>query len=277
MLRVIPASPNEPKDQGRNDMTNMGKPQRWRGTHPSMNDKRNAAGNRLNHPKQKAKMLPDSNSNRPVKKEATKKVLKYDTEEDVAVALAKYTADLSEKYIKEKGSFSVVLSGGTLIDTLRKLVEHPYKSSVDWSKWLIFWVDERVVPLDDKDSNYLLAVQGFLSKVPIPSSNIYAINDQKSPEGAADDYEERLKRLRHEKKRWVTFITDSPKPPPPRITFTFPVINSASDIAMVITGAELADTVKLVLGTANCDLPAGAVCAEGELTWFLDKDAASKL
>lgn len=47
------------------------------------------------------------------------KVLKFDSEEDVAVALAKYTADLSEKYIKEKGSFSVVLSGGTLIDTLR--------------------------------------------------------------------------------------------------------------------------------------------------------------
>lgn len=47
----------------------------------------------------------------------------------------------------------------------RKLVESPYKESVDWSKWLIFWVDERVVPLDDPDSNYLLASLGFLSKV----------------------------------------------------------------------------------------------------------------
>ncbi|KAL6533371.1 hypothetical protein OROMI_027483 [Orobanche minor] len=92
------------------------------------------------------------------------KVLKFDTEEDVAVAVAKYTADLSEKYIKEKASFSVVLSGGTLIDTLRKLVESPYKESVDWSRWLIFWVDERVVPLDHEDSNYLLAWRGFLSK-----------------------------------------------------------------------------------------------------------------
>lgn len=49
------------------------------------------------------------------------KVLKFDSEEDVAVALAKYTADLSEKFINEKGSFSVVLSGGTLIDTLRSV------------------------------------------------------------------------------------------------------------------------------------------------------------
>lgn len=46
-------------------------------------------------------------------------VLKFDSEEDVAAALAKYTADLSEKFVKEKGSFSVVLSGGTLIDTMR--------------------------------------------------------------------------------------------------------------------------------------------------------------
>lgn len=156
-------------------------------------------------------------------------------------------------------------------------------------------------------------------QVPIPPSNIYAINDKKSPEGAADDYEERLKNLvesqilptsnngfpkfdlmllgmgpdghvaslfpsrhqRYEKNRWVTFITDSPKPPPPRITFTFPVINSASEIAMVITGAELADTTKIALGgeltPGSVPLPCTEVSAEEELTWFLDKDAASKL
>lgn len=47
----------------------------------------------------------------------------------------------------------------------RKLVEPPYLDTVDWSKWLMFWVDERVVPLDHEDSNYLLASRGFLSKV----------------------------------------------------------------------------------------------------------------
>lgn len=155
-------------------------------------------------------------------------------------------------------------------------------------------------------------------QVPIPLGNVYAINDKLSPEGAADDYEERLKRLvstrvlpvssitgfpkfdlmllgmgpdghvaslfpsrpqRYEKKRWVTFITDSPKLPPPRITFTFPVINSASEIAMVVTGAELADTTKKALGHAGVEppLPVTEVSAEGELTWFLDRDAASKL
>lgn len=48
----------------------------------------------------------------------------------------------------------------------RKLTEPPYLESVDWGKWHIFWVDERVVPKDHEDSNYKLAFDGFLSKVP---------------------------------------------------------------------------------------------------------------
>ncbi|KAJ6340717.1 hypothetical protein OIU77_008470 [Salix suchowensis] len=107
------------------------------------------------------------------------------TEEDLAVSLAKYTADLSDKFAKERGAFTVVVSGGSLIKSLRKLVEAPYVDSIDWSKWHVFWVDERVVPKDHPDSNYKLALDGFLSKVPIPPSNVYAINDALSAEGAA--------------------------------------------------------------------------------------------
>jgi 6-phosphogluconolactonase len=47
----------------------------------------------------------------------------------------------------------------------RKLTESPYFESFDWSKWHVFWVDERVVKKDHPDSNYKLALDGFLSKV----------------------------------------------------------------------------------------------------------------
>ncbi|CAA7403701.1 unnamed protein product [Spirodela intermedia] len=252
--------------------------------------------------------------------EGKPELLVFGSEEELSVSLAKYTAELSEKYAQQRGAFSVVVSGGSLIKSLRKLLESPYVESIDWKKWHVFWVDERVVPKDHADSNYKLAYDGFLSKVPIPPGQVYAINDSLSAEGAADDYETCLKQLVktsilgfssttsfprfdlmllgmgpdghvaslfpshplvHENSRWVTFIKDSPKPPPERITFTFPVINSSANIALVATGSGKAGPVQRALGTGynSSDLlPVQMVSlVDGKMTWFTDKEAASKL
>lgn len=85
--------------------------------------------------------------------------------------------------------------------------------------------------------------------------------------------------LLKENEKWVTFIKDSPKPPPERITFTFPVINSSAYIAMVVCGAGKSSAVQTALGNnQNSDLlPVQMASAEEEFTWFLDKDATSKL
>lgn len=243
----------------------------------------------------------------------------FDSEDDLAVALARYTADLSGKFAAERGAFTVVISGGSLVKALRKLVEAPYVDSIEWGKWHVFWVDERVVPKDHEDSNYKLAYDEFLSKVPIPPGHVYAINDALPADGAADDYETCLKQLvktgvlqsattgfpkfdlmllgmgpdghvasifpghplLNEKERWITFIKDSPKPPNERITFTFPVINSSANIALVATGAGKSSIVQQALGDDNNSpdtLPVQMIKLEdGELTWFADKAAASKL
>ncbi|XP_020600325.1 probable 6-phosphogluconolactonase 4, chloroplastic [Phalaenopsis equestris] len=240
-----------------------------------------------------------------------------DTDDDLAVAIAKRTAELSRSH--QRPAFTVVLSGGYLIDKLRKLVEPPYVGEVDWAKWHIFWVDERVVKKTDPDSNYKLAKDGFLSKVPIPEGQIYAINDSLDAEHAADDYEARIQRLvergvveisphtkfprfdlmllgmgpdghlaslfpHHplldEKEKWVTFIKNSPKLPPVRITFTFPVIDASAYIFMVIAGSGEVDAVQKVLGVNSSTdlLPVQRVELEnGKFIWFLDKLAASKL
>ncbi|KAE8708610.1 putative 6-phosphogluconolactonase 5 [Hibiscus syriacus] len=139
------------------------------------------------------------------------KVEVFESEEDLSVSLAKYTADLADKFSKEKGSFTVVLSGGSLIKSLRKLVEPPYVDAVDWSTWQVFWVDERVVPKDHDDSNYKLAFDGFLSKVPILPGKVYAINDALPAEGAADDYETCLKHLVKSNVISVSAATGFPK------------------------------------------------------------------
>jgi 6-phosphogluconolactonase len=77
----------------------------------------------------------------------------------------------------------------------RKLCESPYLESVDWARWHVFWADERVVKKDHPDSNYKLAWDGLLSKVPIPLGQVYAINDTLSTEAAAEDYEVCIKQL----------------------------------------------------------------------------------
>jgi len=83
---------------------------------------------------------------------------------------------------------------------------------------------------------------------------------------------------------WVTYITDSPQPPPERITFTLPVINSASNIAIVATGDDKAKAMHLAVfdgiegPEAPALLPARMVKpTDGKLVWFLDKAAASSL
>lgn len=149
---------------------------------------------------------------------------------------------------------------------------------------------------------------------------MHSINDSVSAEEAADDYEFVIRQLvksrvisvsdisdcpkfdlillgmgpdghvaslfpnhsvLEEKDEWVTFITDSPKPPPERITFTLPVINSASNVAIVATGDSKAEAAHLAVNSVESEfpsVPAGIVQPlKGKLAWFLDKAAASKL
>ncbi|CAI9086966.1 OLC1v1020911C1 [Oldenlandia corymbosa var. corymbosa] len=256
------------------------------------------------------------------KGKARPRVQVFESEEALAVALADYVRHLSCQYVEEKGAFTVALSGGSLIRSLRKLVEPAFVGSVDWSKWHVFWVDERVVPKDHADSNYFLAYNHFLSKIPIPAGNVYTMNDALSAEAAADDYETFLKhlvktnalqesndtgfpkfdlvllgmgpdghiaslfpghQLLDENKRWVSFLKDSPKPPPERITFTLPVLNSSANVALVVAGQAKAEAVREALGEGDHEvaarrLPVKMVSPEeGMLSWFLDKGAASKL
>ncbi|EEF50731.1 6-phosphogluconolactonase, putative [Ricinus communis] len=240
--------------------------------------------------------------------------------DELGTDLADYIAELSEASVKERGVFAIALSGGSLIGLMGKLCEAPYNKTVDWAKWYIFWADERVVAKNHTDSNYKLAKEGILSKVPIVPSHVHSINDSVSAEEAANEYEFVIRQLVKTRTinvsdisdcpkfdlillgvgpdghvaslfpnhsvldandEWVTYITDSPKPPPERITFTLPVINSASNVAVIVAGESKAEAVHLAIDDVGPDcptLPARMVHpTKGKLVWFLDKPAASKL
>uniref|UniRef100_A0A7N0UJL0 Probable 6-phosphogluconolactonase n=1 Tax=Kalanchoe fedtschenkoi TaxID=63787 RepID=A0A7N0UJL0_KALFE len=247
----------------------------------------------------------------------------FEDTDELATDLADYVADLSELAVKEKGTFAIALSGGSLIGLMSKLCEAPYDKTVDWGKWHVFWADERVVAKTHPESNYRLAKEGLLSKVPVVPGHLHSINDSLSAEEAADDYKFAVRQLvrtrivsvsdtsdcpkfdlvllglgsdghvaslfpNHpaldEKDEWVSYLTDSPEPPPERITFTLPVINAAANVAVVATGAGKAKAVHLAVDgpsqTDNFQQPPPARMIQpalGRLVWFLDTSAASKL
>jgi len=76
----------------------------------------------------------------------------------------------------------------------------------------------------------------------------------------------------------VAYIDDSPKPPPVRITLTYPVINHAARVAFVVTGESKADVLETALDDPKQGLPASRVKpASGQLFWFVDDAAAAKV
>ena len=182
------------------------------------------------------------------------------------------------------------------------------QQETDWSKWHVFFADERCVPLDHADSNYGAAKKVLLDKLPIPSEQIVTVNPDLSPSEAAVVYQERLgavtggdgeappvldcvllgmgpdghtcslfpgHSLLDEDKKWVASIEDSPKPPPSRITLTMPVLQAARKICFVSTGEGKADMLKRIMDGDQA-IPC-AVVQPGRAEWYVDTAAASKL
>src|SRR5579875_1661006 len=171
-------------------------------------------------------------------------------------AAAQYVVQVANESIVTHGRFTLALSGGS---TPRKLfallANEPYRSRINWELVEVFWADERNVPADDPESNYHLAQETLLRHVPIPAHQIHrAPAEETDREAAAHQYELEIKRTfgtdgipafdliqlgmgpeahtaslfphqpsLHESQRLIMAVT-VPKPPPPRLTFTPPLI-----------------------------------------------------
>ncbi|KAF5368365.1 hypothetical protein D9758_002387 [Tetrapyrgos nigripes] len=227
-------------------------------------------------------------------------------------SLASFVVKAQKEAIDRKGRFTIALSGGSLPKMLKGLVGH---TGVKWEHWQVFYADERVVPLDHPDSNHKLCMDELFSKVGIPKENVHAIDPSLADdlEELSDAYEKELIRefaqkdaarfpvfdlillgmgpdghtaslfpghaLLTEDDRWVAYIEDSPKPPPKRITLTYPVINHAARVAFVAAGEGKADMLTRVLDHPEEGLPSSRVkpVYPGQLYWFVDAPAAAKL
>jgi 6-phosphogluconolactonase len=244
------------------------------------------------------------------------KITVYPDNESLVKRATDFIADQATQAIAERGRFTLALSGGnTPKPVYARLATPEYRDRIDWSKVLIFFGDERCVPPDDPQSNYLMVKTALLDHVPLPPENIFRIRGEDPPEKAAADYTDALQK---------TFGGDQMDGAPPegfdlnllgmgdnghtaslfpglaavtetfrwvmalyvevvgtwRITMTPVVINASRKVAFLVSGGGKADVLQRVLEGPYQPvvLPSQIIKpASGELHWLLDAPAAAKL
>ena len=113
----------------------------------------------------------------------------FETPDEVAAALADAFVDDAAEAINQRGAFFVALAGGTTPkNAYRLLAEEPRRSRVDWNHVFVYFGDERCVPPDSADSNYKMASDAFLSKVPVPPDHVHRMRGETEPLQAAREY-----------------------------------------------------------------------------------------
>ena len=236
----------------------------------------------------------------------------YPSRDELSVGLAEHVAQLAAAACGERGWFSIALSGGSLMEIIAPALRSSrLQPSIDWPCWHVFWVDERWVPWSSPESNYGLARDLLLNRVPIPHGQIHGTDDSSDPAATAGNYASvlaRVFRLQHgqmprfdlillgigedghtaslfpghpllaETGAWVAPVFDAPKPPPIRITMTLPLINKSRNVVFVAAGPGKAAIVAKLLNPPQLrteKLPAQLVNpSDGELQWFIDRAAA---
>jgi len=220
-------------------------------------------------------------------------------------ALARQTADwIADTIAAAKGTFRLVLSGGDtpipLFDALAEL-----EPAIEWKRVEFFWADERVVPWNDPRSNYGAAKAHLLSRLPLQDDLVHPIPTDGLPADCAERYQtllmatyggQKLDTARplfnlvllglgedghvaslfpgqpvlDERDKWVV---STPGQTEPRITLTFPVLESSAQIAFYVTGSEKRPVLQRVL-SGDYDAPATRLGSQRQTIWFLDRAAA---
>src|SRR5262245_56209686 len=114
---------------------------------------------------------------------------------ELAREAARRFAEMAEAFTNDAGRFTVALSGGSTPKAMfQVLADKPFADALPWRSIYFFWGDERCVPPDHADSNYRMANETLLSKVPIPPENIFRIPAEDGDhKRAAADYSETLR------------------------------------------------------------------------------------
>lgn len=235
------------------------------------------------------------------------------TPQELFEAAAEEVVRASKEAVAQSGRFTIVLSGGSTPKSLFNLLATNARTVFPWDRTFFFWGDERHVPPTDPASNYRMADEAMLSKIPVAAGNVFRIAaENPDAAAAAEAYEQTLRKFfqlgpgqvpvfdlillgmgpdghtaslfpgsagLQEKSRlvianWVDKLKAS------RLTLTLPVLNAARCLAFLVSGTDKAPAMHAVLegNVAGEQYPSKLIHPlDGKLIWLIDRAAASQL
>jgi 6-phosphogluconolactonase len=187
----------------------------------------------------------------------------FESQHDINHAALQAILDAASRAIKNHGSFSIVLAGGSTPKNIYALLA---KQNADWANWHVFINDDRCLPVDDDERNSKMVSEVWLNHVSIPKNQFYAIPAELGPIAGAKAYAEQIKGFGTfdlvlfglgedghtaslfpghavDNSADVVPVFDSPKPPAERVTMSQNRLNNTREALFLVTGSGKQEAV----------------------------------
>lgn len=217
---------------------------------------------------------------------------------------------IARESIAARGRFTVALAGGNTPRLTYELLATRFRDDIDWTRVVIVFGDERFVPPDDARSNYRMAREALLARVPIPAESIHAVpTDAPSVSDAARAYDDTLQRVLagapdnetvdvallgvgpdghtaslfpgmpglEDDTRWAlpVGVPTTVQPAVERVSVSLPFLNAARIAMFLVAGKDKRPVVGEILEAAPSarHYPAARVAARERTLWLIDRSA----
>jgi len=215
----------------------------------------------------------------------------FDSAAQVADEVLEQILKSAASAIAERGCFKLVLAGGS---TPEKIYQQLVSAKTDWSKWMIYYGDERCLPADDKDRNSIMAANALLSKVGISADNVFTMPTELGAVEAAVKYREAIADVDqfdlvllgmgedghtaslfpghvNNQNETVHEVYNSPKPPSDRISLSAKTLANTRQCFFIVTGASKVDPVKQ--WKQGIDIPVSTITPAAGVDIYIDNAA----
>lgn len=221
-------------------------------------------------------------------------------------AAAEAVAGRARAAVRRKGAFTLALAGGGTPRRLYELLATVHRQQVPWDGLRVLWGDERCVPPDDPRSNYAMAREALLDRVPVRPDAVHRIRGELGPEAGAADYHDVVAgipdldlallgvgadghtaslfpgQVDPDDRRWAQGVRAPPGvEPPDRVTLTLRALNAFSEAIFLVTGQEKRAVVEAARtaqagGPGPDAMPALRVRPATAPLWIVDRAASGR-